>query len=420
MNHFEFMQPHEVDEYLRVFDFAYPGLNMAQPEVRERFRTNMQTAASNAQAKSRYCGIRSDDGTLIGAMQLHDFVMQMHSVKVKAGGVGFVAVDFLHKKEKVGKHLILQYLDHYAKQGYPMAILYAFRTDFYQQMGFGFGPKMNQYRLAPTQLPKGPSKSNVVYLTAQSVEGLAEFHQRFMDKTHGFIAKSAAEIEGWFKSPDTRVLGYYDNGVLRGYVLFKFKSHNPQNFGSNDIHITEFFYETPQALSELMTMLHSQADQIRTVIINTQDEYFSHLIADARNQSDHVMPHVYHETNLQGVGLMYRVLSVRGLFEALAEHNFQNVSVRVKLSIRDSFYPENDGTTIVHFDSGTARVMDETAAYDVEVSMDVAHFSSLVMGVLPLRVLVNYGLATVSNSEYTDTLTTLFQSAQPPVCVKGF
>ncbi|UZM99543.1 GNAT family N-acetyltransferase [Lysinibacillus sp. MHQ-1] len=41
-----------------------------------------------------------EEGNLIGGMRLHDFQMNLFSKMIPIGGVGLVAVDLLHKKEK--------------------------------------------------------------------------------------------------------------------------------------------------------------------------------------------------------------------------------------------------------------------------------------------------------------------------------
>ena len=91
-----------------------------------------------------------------------------------------------------------------------------------------------------------------------------------------------------------------------------------EDFIRNDIHVRELVYETPAALSELLTFLHTQADQIRTIILETQDEFFHHLLLDPRNDSASLIPSVFHESNIQGVGIMVRVVDVPGVFRRLS------------------------------------------------------------------------------------------------------
>ncbi len=125
------------------------------------------------------------------------------------------------------------------------------------------------------------------------------------------------------------------------------------------------------------------------------------------------------ETNVQGVGIMYRVIDTREIWEELADHSFNDISVRVKFTVRDSFVTENDGSVVIHFVDGKPGVVDG-GGYDVEVKLDVAWFSSLIMGVVDLRSLWIMGLTGVSDEGCVDELDTLFWAQRRPVTIEEF
>jgi len=72
--------------------------------------------------------------------------------------------------------------------------------------------------------------------------------------------------------------------------------------------------------------------------------------------------------------------------EALIEHDFNEENLRLKLNIVDPFLPENDGSLVIHIVAGNPKLVDD-GAFDVEVSIDVAWFSSLIMGVVDFKKL---------------------------------
>ncbi|MGE5703169.1 MAG: GNAT family N-acetyltransferase, partial [Clostridia bacterium] len=133
-----------VDQLVGLAANAYPGRNFfseqARQALKERFATSMKE-----DEMCRHYGMFSGK-KMIGGMKFFDFDMTLLSVPVKAGGLGLVCVDLLRKKEKVAKDMLQYYLHHYRDRGVHLAILYPFRVDFYRQMGFGAGTKMNQYR----------------------------------------------------------------------------------------------------------------------------------------------------------------------------------------------------------------------------------------------------------------------------------
>ena len=131
-------------------------------------------------------------------------------------------------------------------------------------------------------------------------------------------------------------LGYWADGQLQGYLLFSFEPVPNGNFLRNNIVVRTLLYENSVALRGLLAFLRTQADQIEAVVLNTQDEDFHLLLHDPRNGSHNLMPSVYHESNTQGVGIMYRVIDVPRLFALLAGHNFGGQTLTVQLNLRDS------------------------------------------------------------------------------------
>jgi predicted acetyltransferase len=406
----------DYDTFVTLAANAYPAFKLATPEDHERLRQRF--LKRSVEPTNHFYGLFRD-AQLIGGMILFDFTMRLLSVKAPVGGVGTIAVDLLRKKEKVAYELVQFFMRHYRARGAPLATLYPFRPDFYRQMGFGAGTQMSQYRVQPADLPRGP-KEQIVFLRADDKELLRDCYNRIMERRHGLMEKPDIELNNLFSNMANRIVAYKRDGRVRGYMVFGFKPGEQDNFLVNDLVVRELFYETKEALAGLFGFLHSQADQIRRVIFNTQDEDFYHALRDPRNGSGNLIPDVYHESSAQGVGIMYRVLDTAGLFGRLRDHDFGGQNCRLKLAIHDSFFPENDGDTVIHFTRGRPSVRDIDDAYDVEVGLDVADFSSLVMGTVRFRSLYDYGLAEISDASAIATIDCLFRVEQKPICTTPF
>jgi predicted acetyltransferase len=404
----------DIDDFLTIVANAYSRIPLSTKEEREKMKERL--IALLKEETSHLYGLYRE-GTLQGGMILYDFTMNIRSVKMLAGGVGLVAVDLAHKREKVCKEMITFFLKYYRERGSCMTLLYPFSPDFYKKMGFGFGTKMNQYTVTPEQLPRG-KKDHIQFIDTTDKKAMLDCYTRYTEKTHGMIDMEEFYLDRMVKNPKNKVVAYKKGDTIYGYIVFTFKEGDAENFLINDIEIQEFLYETREALSELLTFLHTQKDQIRYIIINTLDEYFHHLLSDPRDSSEHIIPDVYHESNVSGVGIMYRVIDTEKLFTLLKDHNFGNQSCKLKISVRDSFLPDHDGSYIVHFDNGIPSVAQK--GYDVEVILDVSDFSSLVMGVVPFKRLYQYTAAEISDPTYVDTVTQLFKTKEKPVCTTRF
>ena len=406
----------DIDDFLTIGANAYPGMKVYTDEEKKKLKKRVLGYLAKDPTMALYGLYRK--GKLLGGMSLHDFTMTLLSAKALIGGVGFVAVDLSHKKEKVCKELIEFFLQHYRKKGATMTALYPFRPDFYRKMGFGYGTKISHYRIKPADLPRGTSRDHIRFLQKKDQKAVIDCYNRYAGKTHGMIRKSAFEY-GMYSKPTVKVVGYRKGRKIQGHVAFSFRSVKESNFVLNDLVVEELIYENPDALSELMAFLHTQADQINRIVFNTHDEHLHFLPHDPRDGSEKLFPSVYHESNHQGVGIMYRVIDTAGLFRILKGHSFGDQNCRLKISLTDSFFEDNQGSYIVHFVNGKPRVK-KAGRYDVEIKLDVSDFSSLVMGAVNFRSLYSYGLAEISDEEYVGTVNRLFLTEEKPRCMTHF
>jgi len=401
--------------YAAIVANAYPGFPLESPEDLDRLHDTLLKRHAHP-AVTVYGAYR--DGDLLGGMVYYDFRLQLHNTRVLSGGVGMIAVDLLHKKEKVARDIMAHFVDHYAGRGSPLLMLYPFRPDFYKQMGFGYGAPKHEYRFKPGALRRDAPRTGLRFLTPDDAEAVRACYERTVDRTHGMCEKNDWELKRLMENPKIRVIGCERDGVLVGYLAFAFEK-NPDNTYYNDLDIRELAADDRSARGALLTFLHTQLDQVREISYVTEDDTFHHALTDPRTASqvtDEDLLHVYRRS---GLGLMYRVTGVPRLFAALAGHDFSGVTCRLRITLADSFYPPNAGSTVVHFSGGRPTVIEKGEA-EVEIRLDVAEFSSLVMGVVPFRRLYDYGLADLSDPAYLATVDRLFAVADPPRCTTPF
>jgi predicted acetyltransferase len=404
----------ELPAFAPIVANAYPTMGIHTAEDLQKM-TERWVAQLADPTLAFYGAFREE--RLVGGMKLYDYTMNIFGAQVPTGGVGLVAVDFFSKKQHVAYDLIQFFVRHYRERGAPLVELYPFRPDFYRQMGFGYGTKSAEYRLAPASLPQGAG--HVRPLTPANAPLLADCYDRYQRRTHGIIARSRELWDRMLANPEARFAGIVRDGRLDAYLSFTFKPETTINWLTQDLSVDELVYNTPDAFAELLAFLRSQADEIRRIIVHTQEEDFHLVAADPRNGTNTIIPHIAHETNTQGVGILYRVVDLPGLFAALREHDFGGQTCRVQLTVRDSFLPESEGTVAIHFNNGRSLVVGESDT-DVQVALDVADCSSLVMGSISFASLYRYGRATISNTTYLPTLDRLFRAEQPPICMTVF
>jgi predicted acetyltransferase len=406
----------EIGAFARITTNAYPSMRLGtEDEARgfaERLRDRMDPPVDTLYGAFR-------DDALVGGMRLIEFHMNVRGETLPTGGVGLVAVDLLHKKEKVARDLIAAFLAWCDERNAPFAALYPFRPNFYKRMGFGYGTKSNQYRLRPDAFPTSGDRSALRYLDIADKEAAGACYARVQRRTHGMMEKLPKELDRYLLNSDARVIGYERDGALRGYMAFGFDTDPRGNFIVNNLHMRELIYEDRAALAALLAFLNSQADQIARIVIETQDEAFHHLFMEPRDDSGLLFPHVNHQSNTQGIGIMYRVVDTRAAWAALADVDLGGETLRLRLHARDTFRPSNDAPVTIAFADGKPRAVAD-GQHEVALDLDIAEFSSLLMGAVDLETLYLYGLAEVSDPTWIPRLTRLFATPRKPITTTPF
>ncbi|MGG4495018.1 GNAT family N-acetyltransferase [Brevibacillus reuszeri] len=408
----------DFEQYVHIIQSAFPGTQFDLPDAGGNLREHF-VQAQKLDTSAKYYGLFEEE-TMIGSMKLHHYSMNVYSHMLPVGGVGLVAVDFMRKKEKVGRDMLSFFLQYFRDRGVSIVLLNPFRVDFYKQMGFGVGTTVYQYRVHPSQIQNRRIKKHIIRVTERDHELVLACYQRCVERQHGMIAKTEMEGRYMFADSDTQTVAYKKDGKVEGYLVFAFKRLNPEdNFSASDLIVKEWLYETPEAFSELCSFLSSQADQIHRVIINTQEEDFYHVLADPSNGYDSLLPGSNIQMYTTGVGAMYRVIHVAKLFTDLSNHNFGGKTMTVEIRVQDKFMPENQENTLVHFQAGKASVCSE-ATPDVMIELDISDFSSLIIGSISFQKLLDYSLVKVSDPAFLEDLDELFRVAQKPICTTSF
>ena len=100
-----------------------------------------------------------------------------------------------------------------------------------------------------------------------------------------------------------------------------------------------------------------------------------------------MLPGINHETAVSGLGIMFRVLDVPRLFEAWGDRDFGGQTCRLCITLRDSFLPDNNGSTVVYFENGRSSIQFASAAYDVEIVLDVSVLNKIFIKLANLKSL---------------------------------
>ena len=418
MSEIRVIQGHELVKMMRIVREAYPELGITGEDSLRAWTDRFKTMERD-KTWTPYGVFR--DGHMVGVYRNYDFILNVRGNHLSAGGLGMVAVELTHKKERVAKDIVEAFLAHYYDRGDAVTTLWPFRIDFYHSMGFGLGSRRYQYRIDPASLPRGQGKQHVRYLTEDDIPAINDCYNRVFETQNGMIKHNEARWKNRFEFIEKlRYVGFEIDQRLDGYLIYSFKNaEKPTSFMDSELVVSEFFYHSPQALSELLAFLHSQLDQVSRIVLEISEDEFYFLMSNPTFSTGSRMAPNFHESHMAGLGIMYRVMDLKRLFDALTKPSFGDDRLSVKINLRDTFLPRNNGARVVRFEGGIGKVDDNTLP-DVVISLDVAEFSSMLMAAVGFKKLHTYGLAQISDPAFVDRIDRLFAYSQKPLCVTGF
>src|SRR5262249_32560046 len=96
------LSPDELPAFALISANAYPGFPAHTPEAQHKMVERWMGQLTDPSI-SFYGAFRG--GALIGGMKLYDYQMNIFGTQVLTGGVGGVAVDLLHKRERIAYDL---------------------------------------------------------------------------------------------------------------------------------------------------------------------------------------------------------------------------------------------------------------------------------------------------------------------------
>lgn len=405
-----------IDAYTDIAFNAYPSFKNFNEDALIEYKSTALLIMDSDPVVTFYGLFEEDE--LIGVMRIFDFEMNVFGKVMPVAGLGFLGVHLMHKKKGVARDLIEFYEKNYLKKNMPISMLLPFRPDFYKRMGYGFGTKMNQYRIPSRFLPSYKTEGKIKYLKESDLHKLLGCHERVVLKSHGRIKKFGDEIRDLFGDAFNRVVGHYDeNGRLGGYMVYKFSNAKEGNYTINHIYVKEMVYENPTVLKGLMSYLKNQDEQVELVIFNTEDEHFHNIFDNPLNDTKNYIPYGYLETNTQAVGVMYKLLDINMAFENCSHRNYNGVAAKVRFLIMDDF-TKDEIQIAVHFD-GTKAVLNESD-FDMTVKIKHSDFSSLFLASTSVIGLYNLGLLEIDDESKLANLDLAFYYPQKPVCYTDF
>jgi predicted acetyltransferase len=404
-----------VGAYQEIAYNAYPSFKDLSDDAIKQYNEMITDILINDPNVIFYGVFESNE--LIAAARFYKFRMNCFGKIVATGGLGSLGVHLLHKKKGAATALVKLFEDFCQKEQITLGMLFPFRPDYYKKFGYGFGTKFSQYRVKTECIPEYNGECDLRYVKRTDLTELFKCHDRFAAKNHGMICKIYNEINNHTDDFESKIVASYGkDGLMNGYIIFKFLNGKPGNYTINHINVAELIFESPDILHALLGFLHRQRDQVQVVIFNTSIDAFHFLFNNPLNDTNTYLPWGNLETNTQSTGIMYKLIGIADAFKQFGYRNYNNANLTARFTVMDEKGSDVIEDLTVSFVNGQATVLPVAEdSYDICATVSQSNFSSLFMGCVSVKELVYLNQLKVSNEAFIDKLDMAFYCNPKPM-----
>lgn len=385
-----------IDEYMEIYFNSYPAYKTLDDECRAYYRD--KTIRDMERGRDVEFFGCFEDGVLAATMKIVDFDINLFGEMRKTKGLMALGVHPLYKKRKIALDMVNYFEDYTTDSGYAMAVLLPFNMKFYHDMGYGYGSRMDEYRVPTTSLPKAESLDGLRFLAGDEKEEVLACFRRFVEAGHGQLMKFSEEIEAMNADEVTKYIGCFDGDRLAGYLAYRFENASDVNYTLNRIVVDEMIYESGAALKKLLGFLRLQADQVQTVVLRTGDPDFYHVLEDSADISGNYIPFGYLQTNVSAVGVMQKIIDPDRFLEQTAHRKIpacKGSRLTVEFAYKYELVNGMNWLTIA-FEDGGWKIDDSGKRADIQISLRLRDLSSILMGSMRVGSAVRLGIAQVT------------------------
>jgi predicted acetyltransferase len=318
-------------------------------------------------------------------------------------GLAAVAVAPPRRRRGIGARLCVDAIEAAAERGDVVSVLYPFRPDYYDRLGWGLVGELHEYRFHTEALAAENGDHVRTADLEHDARAIAACYARVAEGSNGPIERDrqvwAYRLTGedlgvvpvdaeaiWTAraEPEIRPVVYDDAGTITGYALLRYvQDASPEE---HTLQVRELIAEDEAAYRGLLAHIGGQSDQWpRCTHFARPDERFGDFLTDPRPPRYEGARSLYFPTARIVRGPMLRVLDVPG---ALRARRFfadgRDEPATLELTVQDPQRPANAGPWTVRLAHGAAEVeAGEPSSPDATLETDAATFGRIFAGEIP-------------------------------------
>ncbi len=409
--------PEDLDAVVSLMKNAFPANADLSPDGMKREKERLLTLM-NDEPEIEFYGLYVGE-TLIAAARYYRLHINLFGKVVPAAGLGALGVDLAHKKNKLAFKMMSHFESWAQLNDLEVGLLLPFRPDFYKRLGYGFGTTWNEYRIALKYIPTYEGKQDIRLIPPSAIQSMLDYHQSRLEHTHGMIQKLRRERRRIMTDKHWRYVASYDEqGTMEGYFRFYFQASEDASPSTYNIVVDEGHVESPLVLRKLLDFIKKQEDQVNLAVFQTCWENFHLLFENPLDRSGRTIPFGNRQLNTQYIGMMYKIFSFKEAFEQMNWRRYPDAELTVHFEVIDDYSERTQEAFHVEFYKNRASLTTKEASAHIKILH--SDFSSLFMGTVSFRDLIQYTCAAIDDASHIDIVDRIFTIPHKPASNSNF
>lgn len=331
-------------------------------------------------------------GLIVGAKTYYGF----RGMQLEGFELDHLHIEPLHRKKGVSRFLIQGFQNSARDMGYSILNVGPFSTEFYRNMGYGFGSKVMSLTAEPHRFQswEGAMDCLEYYDGKNRTSELTEYIHTQRNKHHGSWNFKKCSLESTMEDLANgnyiTIMAMKDDAI-QAVLTYK---------AARKISIDNFFFSTPSALQALSTYLHNLKGNIEEVEI----EYAQSAVLAICNEPEKI---TLREES------MIKIIDVERFFQQVGYLYPIGEDYTMQFTLHDSL----DGATQDVYLQRAAKglhVATPSDVCDARIEMEMSDFSSLAISLYPFKTFYMAGRAKVDDPSVVDKITTIFHYPDIP------
>lgn len=337
-----------------------------------------------------------DEGIYKGLIVGADTSFNFRGIKLTGLELDHLHIEPLYRKQGVSKFLIKEFQKFAINSGFHMINVGPFSTEFYRNMGYGFGSKVMTLKTKPERFQFYKDSTNIL----EYYDG-----KKYKDQLESFIREKRVSYHGGFNYKENSLKDKFekmcDKNRIVVVAVVDGNVHGVINYeAAGKIIIEDIFFDRPEAIKALSSYMHSLKGNIEGITI---ENAYPAILAIC-NEPEHI------ELREES---MVKVININKFIKEIKQVDFNVEGMAIDIKLHDTLNG-NYETFSLSTDNGKIGIVKESNS-QIKIEMELSDFTTMLFSQQTFRTYFEVGLAKINEEKYVDSVNKLFSYDSVPL-----